>query len=200
MPCKQAACVAWQMMSRHVDGQQSELCIVVKLMWHLLLMLHSTWHPACRELRAQLVGQQLPLHCALLQAQLVPDLCVLASATHTVLVAESRGKLMSKALHSDIVVNLSGSTHVAESLKRFGITDETQHLLVARLNATAEEVRCLTMCLHGFSMAQRTQLHTADGICGWQVTTQQLRTHTTQYTTLLDACLTSDGTMSMQLQ
>ena len=80
---------------------------------------------------------------ALCRAGLVPDaLCALAAA-HRALSAQERGKLVTKSLHSELIVNLAASRHIGESLRRLGMPMEdsgasgvTLDVLVARFDAS----------------------------------------------------------------
>lgn len=55
---------------------------------------------------------------------------------------------MTRSLHADIIVNLSGSKHIAAALSTFGVTAATQDLLVAMINASGLHplFRCQTGC------------------------------------------------------
>ena len=105
----------------------------------------------------------------------VPDLVVLRSAAHKAATAAHRGRLRTRSLHSECVVNVSGSKHVRcgprtnctcsagfetksgwpmaeccavqikESLVRFGVSPECKHLLVARFDSTPADVRGLAL-------------------------------------------------------
>ncbi len=52
---------------------------------------------------------------ALIRASMLPDLFCLHVAAHKALLAQQRGKLTTRSLHSELVFNLSGSKHVSGS-------------------------------------------------------------------------------------
>jgi EKC/KEOPS complex subunit CGI121/TPRKB len=51
--------------------------------------------------------------------------------------------LTTKTLHAELVFNLSGSRNVAESFRRFGISDESTSLLVCAFDADSEKLTSL---------------------------------------------------------
>lgn len=51
---------------------------------------------------------------------------------------QEEGSLKTRSLHADIIVNLSGSKHIAAALSTFGVTGGTNDLLVAKINASGE--------------------------------------------------------------
>lgn len=53
---------------------------------------------------------------------------------------QARSKLTTHSLHSELVFNLAGSKHIRESLTNFGISETTTCVLVARFNATPEDL------------------------------------------------------------
>ncbi|KAL6502495.1 hypothetical protein OROHE_024500 [Orobanche hederae] len=86
---------------------------------------------------------------AFLNASLIPDVFPLLAAAYKTLVAKSRGSLTTRTLHSELVYNYSGSKHISESLKRCGISDSTSYVLVARFNASADEVTVIKGLIKG---------------------------------------------------
>jgi hypothetical protein len=53
--------------------------------------------------------------------------------------AQEEGTLKTHSMHADIVVNLSGSKHIAAALGTFGVTGNTKELLVAMINASGRD-------------------------------------------------------------
>lgn len=49
---------------------------------------------------------------------------------------QDEGALKTHSLHADIIVNLSGSKHIAAALSTFGVTGDTKDLLVAKIDAS----------------------------------------------------------------
>lgn len=102
----------------------------------------------CSEIRKLVVGG-MPTEYAFLNAELVPSLFALQVAAQKALAASLDGTLRTKSLHTEIVYNISGCAHIAESLSRFGVNDSTTHLLIARIDATDEELDHLSTLVEG---------------------------------------------------
>lgn len=92
------------------------------------------------------------------------DPLVVQVAAQKALAQQEHGKLITKSLHAELVYNMSGSRHVSclhdgcithmlqshiihscflqisESFNRFGVTDSSQHLLVARFDGEPAQV------------------------------------------------------------
>jgi hypothetical protein len=58
---------------------------------------------------------------------------------------QEEGALKTHSLHADIIVNLSGSKHIAAALTSFGVTGNTQDLLVAMINASGVCASCFSL-------------------------------------------------------
>ncbi|XP_078429828.1 EKC/KEOPS complex subunit tprkb-like protein isoform X2 [Wolffia australiana] len=86
---------------------------------------------------------------ALINASLVPDVFPVLAAAQKALLANSNGQLTTRTLHSELVYNYSGSKHISESLKRCGISDSSTYILVARFNASVDEMKSLEKLMHG---------------------------------------------------
>ncbi|GIL81981.1 hypothetical protein Vretimale_1546 [Volvox reticuliferus] len=86
---------------------------------------------------------------AYINAALIVDPFLVHLAGYRALAAESSGRLNSKSLHTELIYDISGTRHVAESLKRFGITDECKSLLVARFDCKPEELAALKSRIQG---------------------------------------------------
>lgn len=54
---------------------------------------------------------------------------------------QEEGSLKTHSLHADIIVNLSGSKHIAAALSNFGVTANTKDLLVAKINASGSTLK-----------------------------------------------------------
>jgi tRNA threonylcarbamoyladenosine modification (KEOPS) complex Cgi121 subunit len=70
----------------------------------------------------------------------IPDVTPILAAANKALIAESRGKLVTRTIYSEMIFNVSGSKHITEALKKWGISDSSTGLVVAMLNVTPEEV------------------------------------------------------------
>ncbi|MEW5319902.1 MAG: hypothetical protein WDW38_011017 [Sanguina aurantia] len=93
-----------------------------------------------------------PTACACLPACVgaqLQDTFPLHVAAHKALTAQARGRLATTSLHTELVFNMSGSKHIAESLRRFGITDETSLLLVGKFDATDTQLADILQLVQG---------------------------------------------------
>ncbi|KAI8465262.1 MAG: kinase binding protein CGI-121-domain-containing protein [Monoraphidium minutum] len=93
-----------------------------------------------KELRQKVIAAEVEPEFAFINAAAVLALLPLQLAAHKALAFQRRGKLVTKTLHSELVFNLSGSRHIGESLKRFGVQEDTAALLVARYDATPQDL------------------------------------------------------------
>ncbi|KAK9863418.1 hypothetical protein WJX84_001340 [Apatococcus fuscideae] len=92
-----------------------------------------------RELREQIVEGALEPEAAFIKASMVPDLFIIRLAAYQALLAHHNGSLTTRSLHSELLFNLSGSKHIAESLKKFGVSEGCSSLLVARFDAASND-------------------------------------------------------------
>ena len=76
-------------------------------------------------------GDRIPETTALITATLVPDVMLVTVAADKALRAHKAGKLATRTLGSEVVFNISGSRHIRESLRRFGVPADCQHVLMA---------------------------------------------------------------------
>eukprot|EP00884_Botryococcus_braunii_P017886 jgi/Botrbrau1/4781/Bobra.0325s0004.1 len=86
------------------------------------------------DLQKQIIAGNITPELALLDASVVPDIFVIQLAGFKALTSEARGTRRTRSLHAELVVDVSGSKHIKESLTRFGVTQKTQHLLVGRFD------------------------------------------------------------------
>lgn len=93
-----------------------------------------------KELQEQVVSGTIPVDCSFINASLVPDLFLLQLAASKSLEAQKHGGLKTRSLHAELVFSLSGTRQITDSLKRFGVSDGISAVLVARFNATADEL------------------------------------------------------------
>ncbi|CAM8904311.1 unnamed protein product [Rhodiola kirilowii] len=84
-----------------------------------------------------------------LNATLIPDVFPVLAAAHKTLVSKSRDALRTRTPHSELVYTYSGSKHISESLKRCGISENTSYILVARFNATTNEMKAVEELVKG---------------------------------------------------
>nr|CAD1836023.1 unnamed protein product [Ananas comosus var. bracteatus] len=102
-----------------------------------------------RELVDSMQSGKLQPEVSLLNAQLIPDVFPVLAAAHKALLSKSRESLTTRTLHSELVYNYSGSKHITESLKRCGISDETNYILAARFNASHDEMKDVEKLING---------------------------------------------------
>ncbi|XP_004501402.1 uncharacterized protein [Cicer arietinum] len=102
-----------------------------------------------KELLESMQAGTLEPEVAFLNASLIPDIFPVLAAAHKTLVAKSRDSLTTRTLHSELVYNYSGSKHITESLKRYGISESTTYILAARFDATPDEVKALEKLVIG---------------------------------------------------
>ncbi|KAA6429011.1 MAG: hypothetical protein FRX49_01121 [Trebouxia sp. A1-2] len=103
----------------------------------------------CKELQDRIKEGKLEPEVAMLNAEVVADLFVLRIAAQQALAQQHRGKLITKSLHAELVYNMSGSRHISESFKRFGVTESCKHLLVARFDAEPQQLQAITSMVAG---------------------------------------------------
>lgn len=114
----------------------------------LALLLFSDVANSRELLQAVQMGSLEP-DFALFNASLVPDTYPLLVAAHKTLLALTRSSLVTRTLHSEVIYNFSGSKHITESLRRCGITENSNYVLVARFNATVEELEAARALVKG---------------------------------------------------
>jgi len=97
----------------------------------------------------QILPGELGIEAAFYNASLIPDVTPILAAANKALIAESRGKLVTRTIYSEMISNVSGSKHITEALKKWGISDSSTGLVVAMLNVTPEELETLRSCVKG---------------------------------------------------
>ncbi|KAK9109191.1 hypothetical protein Sjap_017251 [Stephania japonica] len=102
-----------------------------------------------RELLKSMQAGTLEPEVAFLNALLIPDAFPVLAAAHKTLVSKSRESLTTRTLHSELVYNYSGSKHITESLKRCGISENSTYVLVARFNASPDEMKAIEKLVGG---------------------------------------------------
>ncbi|GFR39867.1 hypothetical protein Agub_g367 [Astrephomene gubernaculifera] len=101
-----------------------------------------------KEVRATIADASKP-EFAYMNASLIVDPFVVQLAAQRALAAESAGRLVTKSLHTELLYGISGTKHVVESLKRFGIADDTTTLLLARFDCQPEELAAAQSLIAG---------------------------------------------------
>ncbi|KAF9940135.1 hypothetical protein BGZ65_008117 [Modicella reniformis] len=92
------------------------------------------------DLKERLQAQENPLAFAMVESNLIMDVFqLLLAATKAAKDSES-GKLSTQSLSSEIIYNLSSTKNIAESLKRFGIAEQTTSLIAIKIGGNPDEV------------------------------------------------------------
>lgn len=102
-----------------------------------------------KEIWQHVITAQVEPEFAFINATAVVGLLQLHLAAHKALTFQKRGRLLSKTLHAELVYNLSGSKHIGESLKRFGVSEDSGSLLVARFDATPQDLEYVRSLVKG---------------------------------------------------
>ncbi|GLE04274.1 hypothetical protein PINS_up013184 [Pythium insidiosum] len=87
-------------------------------------------------LRQAVLNQEV--NVSLINARMVVDLFAVHAAAARALLCDQDNKLITKTLHAELVFNLSGSRNVAESFRRFGLTDDCDQVLLYVFDADAD--------------------------------------------------------------
>ncbi|CAG8500972.1 4624_t:CDS:2 [Ambispora gerdemannii] len=93
------------------------------------------------ELRKRLLARDQELSYAFIDARVVFDLFQVLVAVNNALYYEKLEKLKTFNVHSEIVYFLSPTTNITESLRRFGISDVTNAILVVKVGGDATDVK-----------------------------------------------------------
>eukprot|EP00240_Pyramimonas_obovata_P007390 CAMPEP_0118935438 /NCGR_PEP_ID=MMETSP1169-20130426/15644_1 /TAXON_ID=36882 /ORGANISM="Pyramimonas obovata, Strain CCMP722" /LENGTH=173 /DNA_ID=CAMNT_0006878479 /DNA_START=94 /DNA_END=615 /DNA_ORIENTATION=+ len=97
----------------------------------------------------QIIAGNLGVEASFFNASLIPDITPIIAAANKALFAESRGKLVTRTLYSEIIFNVSGSKHITETLKRWGISESSTGLVVAKFDATPAELQIIRDSVKG---------------------------------------------------
>ncbi|KAI8146909.1 kinase binding protein CGI-121-domain-containing protein [Fennellomyces sp. T-0311] len=92
------------------------------------------------ELRQRLIAQDTTLTCALVEATVVMNVFHILLAANRAVHDEHYNQIKSHNVHSEIVVDLSHTPNIAQSFRRFGLTDKTKDLVVVKVGGDATEV------------------------------------------------------------
>jgi EKC/KEOPS complex subunit CGI121/TPRKB len=74
---------------------------------------------------------------------------MLHAAGSRALIAQSREKLVTRSLHAELVYNLSGSKHITDALRRWGVAADVTSVLVAVFDASAADLQTLRGLVQG---------------------------------------------------
>ncbi|CAI2186867.1 4123_t:CDS:2 [Funneliformis geosporum] len=102
------------------------------------------------ELRKRLLAHDQELSYAFIDAKVVMDRFQLLIAANDAVHHELHSLLKTYNVHSEIVYNLSPTTNINESLRRFGISNSSTSIVVVKVGGNAEEVKShLSTLIHG---------------------------------------------------
>eukprot|EP00741_Cyanophora_paradoxa_P025011 tig00000319_g24143.t1 len=88
------------------------------------------------EIRKRLLAGDLEY--AFINARLVVDALSVLVAANKAVAAQEVGKLTTRNVHSELVYNLGAVHSIAETLRKFGITDDCKRLVVASFDAKSD--------------------------------------------------------------
>ncbi|OZJ05449.1 hypothetical protein BZG36_01649 [Bifiguratus adelaidae] len=86
------------------------------------------------ELRQRLLASDATLSFAFIDAAIVVSKLQVLLAAQKALDNEARQTLKTHNVHSEIVFNLSPTTNISESLRRFGISKDTKAMVVVKIS------------------------------------------------------------------
>ncbi|KAF9155837.1 hypothetical protein BG015_008414 [Linnemannia schmuckeri] len=92
------------------------------------------------ELKEKLQNQDKSLTFAMVESNLIMDVFQLLVAATKAAHDNETGKLATQNISSEIIYNLSPSKNIAESLKRFGITEDTTSLIAVKIGGNPDEI------------------------------------------------------------
>ncbi|KAF9957684.1 hypothetical protein BGZ72_001541 [Mortierella alpina] len=92
------------------------------------------------ELKERFQNQDETLSFALVESTLIMDVFQLLLAATKAAHDNETGNLTTKVLSSEIIYNLSPSKSIAESLKRFAISENTTSLIAVKIGGNPDEV------------------------------------------------------------
>ena len=125
-------------------------------------------------LRAAILSQTpTPIDAAFIDASLIPSLDVVHVAAGMV----CQGPIKSKTRHSELVYTLHGTRHIGRALSTFGIKDDSRDVLVARFDATEDEMRALKALVEGTVVEGKDAIERAlrDDVCNVSLVRRQYK-------------------------
>ncbi|KAJ5338091.1 hypothetical protein N7452_004819 [Penicillium brevicompactum] len=114
-------------------------------------------------LKAQLLAGQADYEYAFVDASMILSRAHVIAAVFRALNDYSHNRLRSHNVHSEIVFSLNPTNNIAESFRRFGITDSTTDLLVIKIS-TSSEITHETVASHLANSVQGTPVKFDDQI------------------------------------
>ncbi|KAF9546229.1 hypothetical protein EC957_009968 [Mortierella hygrophila] len=92
------------------------------------------------DLKEKLQNQDKSLTFAMVESNLIMDVFQLLVAATKAAHDNKTGKLATQTVSSEIIYNLSPSKNIAESLKRFGIKEDTTSLIAVKIGGNPDEI------------------------------------------------------------
>jgi len=99
------------------------------------------------ELLSKLLAFELEL--ALMNTDMIYDEFQVLIAANKSLHSLEAKDMTTKNVHSELVFNIAASKHITASLKKFGITNKSESILVAIFDATEEKLQGITNLVQG---------------------------------------------------
>ncbi|CAG8552057.1 3839_t:CDS:2 [Acaulospora morrowiae] len=93
------------------------------------------------DLRKRLLSHDQELAYAFIDARVVLDTFQLLIATNGALHNDRNSALRTHNVHSEIVYNLSPTPNISESLRRFGISNNTKDIVVIKVGGEFNEIK-----------------------------------------------------------
>ncbi|KAI8060249.1 kinase binding protein CGI-121-domain-containing protein [Gongronella butleri] len=91
------------------------------------------------DLRQRLIEQDKTLQCALVDASMVFNTFHALLACTRAVHDWQTDQLKTHNVHSEIVFDFSPNTNIAQTFRRFGIDDQSQHIIVIKLGGSSSE-------------------------------------------------------------
>ncbi|KAG0297183.1 hypothetical protein BGZ96_007392 [Linnemannia gamsii] len=92
------------------------------------------------DLKEKLQNQDKSLTFAIVESNLIMDVFQLLLAATKAAHDNEAGKLATQTISSEIIYNLSPSKNIAESLKRFGITEDTTSMIAIKIGGNPDAI------------------------------------------------------------
>ena len=103
------------------------------------------------EVRAALLSGELD--CAVMNARAVAGMACLKLAAYRAIVARARGALVTRAVHSELVISMSPNRHISEAFRRFGGDEKSDALVLCKFDSTDEDTEKITNAVRGDCVA-----------------------------------------------
>ncbi|TMW57254.1 hypothetical protein Poli38472_003179 [Pythium oligandrum] len=93
--------------------------------------------------------QTLDVEVALMNARLIVHAFQIHTAAARAFLCDQTNKLTTKTLHAELVFNLSGTRNVAESFRRFGISESCDQVILCVIDANEATLEAVSQVVQG---------------------------------------------------